>query len=48
VVTVYYGTDVDEAHAEQIAQKIRDKYSDKQVEIVSGGQPHYRYIVSLE
>jgi DAK2 domain fusion protein YloV len=48
VVTVYYGTDVDEAHAEQLAQKVRDKYPDKQVEMVSGGQPHYRYIVSLE
>jgi DAK2 domain fusion protein YloV len=48
VVTVYYGTDVDEAHAEQLAQKIRDKYPGKQVEMVSGGQPHYRYIVSLE
>ncbi|MFC2050565.1 DAK2 domain-containing protein [Chloroflexota bacterium] len=48
VVTVYYGTDVEEAQAEQLVQKVRDKYSDKQLEMVSGGQPHYRYIVSLE
>jgi DAK2 domain fusion protein YloV len=48
VVTVYYGTDVGEAQAEQIVQKVRDKYSGKQVEMVSGGQPYYRYIVSLE
>ena len=48
VVTVYYGTDVEEAQAEQLVQKVRDKYPDKQVEMVSGGQPHYRYIVSLE
>jgi dihydroxyacetone kinase-like predicted kinase len=48
VVTVYYGADIEAAQAEQIVQKIRDKYPEKQVEMVSGGQPHYRYIVSLE
>jgi DAK2 domain fusion protein YloV len=48
VVTVYYGADVEAAQAEQIIQKIRDKYPEKQMEMVSGGQPHYRYIVSLE
>ena len=48
VVTVYYGADIEEAQAEQVAQKIRDKNHEKQVETVSGGQPHYRYIVSLE
>jgi DAK2 domain fusion protein YloV len=48
VVTVYYGADVEAAQAEQIVQKVRDKHPEKQVEMVSGGQPHYRYIVSLE
>ncbi len=48
VVTVYYGGDVEVAEAEQIVQKIRNKYPEKQVEMVSGGQPHYDYIVSLE
>ena len=48
VVTVYYGADIESAQAEQVAQKIRDKNHEKQVETVSGGQPHYRYIVSLE
>jgi len=48
VVTVYYGADIEEAQAEQVGQKVRDKYPEKQVEMVSGGQPHYRYIVSLE
>ena len=48
VVTVYYGADVEAAQAEQIAQQIRDKHPEKQVEMVSGGQPHYSYIVSLE
>jgi len=48
VVTVYYGADIESTQAEQVVQKIREKYHDKQVEMVSGGQPHYRYIVSLE
>jgi DAK2 domain fusion protein YloV len=48
VVTVYYGADIEETRAEQVGQKVRDKYPKKQVEMVSGGQPHYRYIVSLE
>jgi DAK2 domain fusion protein YloV len=48
VVTVYYGADIEAAQAEQIVQKVRDKHPKKQVEMVSGGQSHYRYIVSLE
>jgi hypothetical protein len=48
VVTVYYGADIEAAQAEQIVNRIRDKYPEKQVEMVSGGQQHYRYIVSLE
>jgi DAK2 domain fusion protein YloV len=48
VVTVYHGADIETAQAEQLIQKIRDKYPKKQVEMVSGGQPHYRYIISLE
>lgn len=48
VVTVYYGADIEEAQAEKVIQKIRDKHPEKQVELVAGGQPHYRYIVSLE
>jgi len=48
VVTVYHGADIETAQAEQLIQKVRDKYPEKQVEMVSGGQPHYRYIISLE
>ena len=48
VVTMYYGADVEVAQAEQIIQELRNKHPDKQVEMVSGGQPHYGYIVSLE
>ncbi len=48
VVTLYYGQDIEEKQAEEVSQKIQDKYAGKQIEMVSGGQPHYHYIVSLE
>ncbi len=48
VVTLYYGANVEAPQAEQVTQEIRKKYPEKQVEMVSGGQPHYYYIVSLE
>jgi len=48
VVTVYYGTAVEAPQAEQVVNEIRLKYADKQVEMVSGGQPNYPYVVSLE
>jgi DAK2 domain fusion protein YloV len=48
VVTVYYGADIGAPQAEQMANQIRQKYGDKQVEMVSGGQPNYPYVVSLE
>jgi DAK2 domain fusion protein YloV len=48
VVTVYYGDDSEAPQAEKVVKQIRDKYGDKQVEMVSGGQPNYPYVVSLE
>jgi DAK2 domain fusion protein YloV len=48
VVTVYYGADIEATQAEETVKQIRKKYGDKQVEMVSGGQPNYRYVVSLE
>jgi len=48
VVTLYYGADVEATQAEEMIQEIRNKYPEKQVELVRGGQPHYDYVVSLE
>jgi DAK2 domain fusion protein YloV len=48
VVTVYYGADIEAPQAEETVRQIRKKYGDKQIEMVSGGQPNYRYVVSLE
>jgi hypothetical protein len=48
VVTVYYGADAEVAEAEQISANITEKYSQLQVELIRGGQPHYSYIISIE
>jgi dihydroxyacetone kinase-like predicted kinase len=48
VITVYYGADTKEEEAEAIAEGVRQKHPDLQIEIVHGGQPHYNYIVSVE
>ena len=48
MVTLYYGTDTKPDAAEESAKFLREKYPDKQIEVVSGGQPHYLYIVALE
>jgi len=47
IVTIYYGAETQVAEAEDIAQKIRNKYQ-TEVEVVRGNQPHYSYIISLE
>jgi len=47
IVTIYYGAEVKDAEAQEIAREIRDRYH-TEVEVVYGGQPHYNYIISLE
>jgi dihydroxyacetone kinase-like predicted kinase len=47
IVTVYYGAEIKDAEAQEIAQEVRDRYH-TEVEVVYGGQPHYNYIISLE
>jgi len=48
IVTLYYGNHVTAAEAETIGTAIHEKYSNLEVEIVEGGQPHYYYIISAE
>jgi len=47
IVTIYYGAEIKDVEAQEIAQDIRDRYH-TEVEVVYGGQPHYGYIISLE
>ena len=48
VVTIYCGADTELPEAEKLADAIRTKYPNLQIEVVKGGQPHYNYIVSVE
>ena len=48
IVSIYYGEDVSEEAAEEIAADIEEKYPDVEVEINNGGQPIYYYVISVE
>ena len=48
IVSIYYGTDATEEAAEELGAVIEEKYPDVEVEINSGGQPIYYYVISVE
>lgn len=48
LICIYYGDEVDEEIANDLASSIEEKYPDCDVEIHLGGQPIYYYIVSVE
>ena len=48
LVTVYYGADVSEEDAKEIAEEIESQYGDCDVEYHNGGQPLYYYLISVE
>ena len=47
-ITVYYGEDVTGEEAETAAETIRGNFPDAEVSVVSGGQPVYYYMISVE
>lgn len=48
LISVYYGADRSEADAEALAEKLEEEYSLCDVEVHSGGQPIYYYVISVE
>ena len=48
IITLYYGEDVTAEQAEQMAKDIKGRYSELEIEVVDGSQPHYAYILSAE
>lgn len=48
LITLFYGQEMPHAEANRIAEMIRDKYSDQEIEVQDGGQPHYQFIISVE
>jgi dihydroxyacetone kinase-like predicted kinase len=48
LITLFYGQDMPHAEANRIADEIREKYSEQEIEVQEGGQPHYQFIISVE
>ena len=48
IITIYYGDSVSQEEAEAVAQHIETLYPGPEIEVISGGQPYYQYIISAE
>ena len=48
IVTLFYGEGMPHAEANRVADAIREKFPNLEVEVQEGGQPHYQFILSLE
>ncbi|MBO5283845.1 MAG: DAK2 domain-containing protein [Lachnospiraceae bacterium] len=48
LISIYYGSDVQEEAAEQLRRELEETYSDCDIELQYGGQPIYYYVVSVE
>ena len=48
LVSIYYGSDVEEADAEAVLEKAQETWPQLELELQSGGQPIYYYLLSAE
>ena len=48
LISIYYGDEVEEDIAEELASEIEQLYPSCDIEVHSGGQPIYYYIISVE
>jgi len=48
LVTLFYGEGLSHVEANLVADTIRGKYPNLEIEVQEGGQPHYQFIVSVE
>ncbi len=47
-ITVYYGENVEQSEANELAHTIEGNFPDAEVSVVNGGQPVYYYMISIE
>ncbi len=47
-ISIYYGAEVTEAEASELAQSIEKEFTDCEVQVYNGGQPLYYYIFGIE
>ncbi len=48
LVTIFYGNDLSEEDANELASRLEEEFEDLDIEVVFGGQPLYYYLVSVE
>jgi uncharacterized protein len=48
LVTLFYGEGVSHGEANRIKDVIGEKYSNLEIEVQEGGQPHYQFLISIE
>jgi hypothetical protein len=48
LITLYYGQGADLAEAEAVARRVGEWRAGVEVEVIQGGQPHYRYLIAAE
>ena len=48
LISLYYGSDINEDEAAALSDRISEKFPKSDVEVQYGGQPIYYYIVSAE
>ena len=47
-ITIYYGCDIKEKHAQKAADMFADICPDAEISLINGGQPVYYYLISAE
>jgi DAK2 domain fusion protein YloV len=48
LITLFSGADLSKPEVNRIADLIRAKFPEQEIEVQEGGQPHYQFIISLE
>lgn len=48
IISVYFGEEVEAVAAEALGAELKEQYPDCEVEVHSGGQPIYYYVISVE
>ncbi len=48
LITLFYGADLSHSEANRLADLVRERYPQQEVELQEGGQPHYAFLISIE
>ncbi|MEJ5239983.1 MAG: DAK2 domain-containing protein [Anaerolineales bacterium] len=48
LITLFYGADLSHGEANRLADLVRERYPQQEVELQEGGQPHYAFLISIE